>query len=255
MTSRSILAAIAVAVGLAPASPGLVILAAAGATPTAAAAEPVPVEVARQRQLVAQLRESLQPAARAELELVRRTCGSLPGESRAAIVAAADEGLTQLAGKHIQRQQRGGRKGFDSRGVIHATIAPVLEPLVPAEEFAAYEREHAARLARRARTARLRIMDKLLDTLDLSAAQTAAIEADLQRRWQSAWLAELDDHGMIANGARLAPDFAAEAITPHLDERQRAAWDDWCRRAPSSTWRGNVDLGGRCLEADPWWQP
>jgi hypothetical protein len=254
-------------IGLArPSRPGptvsvLAVLALAGAGPTPGAAEPAaaPVQVIDQQLQQTQLqqtREHLRPAACGELELVRRTCGSLGKESRAPILGAAEAGLTRAAKRFLDRQ-RGGQDvpGFDVRREIHDAIAPVLEPLVPAAEFAAYQREHAARLARRARTARLRIIAKVTATLDLSAAQAEAIEAELQQRWQPAWLVELDDSGMMTNGLPLAPDFAADAIRPHLDERQQAAWNDWCRQAARSRVRFISGWNGRSLEPDPWWQP
>lgn len=198
-------------------------------------------------------RQHFRPALLAELEVVRRTCGSLPKQARPAIMAAAEVALTRLT-RHVVDGRRGG-PGPDARTEVHAAIAPVLQPLVPADEFAAYEREHAARLARRARTARLRIVEKVADTLDLSAVQTTAIETALQERWQTGWLVELDDNGVIVNGSMLAPDFAAEAITPHLDERQRAAWEAWCREAPATSVHYSRGWQGRSLEPDPWWQP
>ena len=244
-----------------PSRPGptvsvLAVLALAGAGPTPGAAEPAAAPVQVIDQQLQQTREHLRLAARGELELIRRTCGSLGKESRAAILGAAEAGLTRAAKRFLDRQ-RGGQKvpGFDVRSEIHDAISPVLEPLVPAAEFAAYQREHAARLARRARTARLRIIAKVTATLDLSAAQAEAIEAELQQRWQPAWLVELDDRGMITKGLPLAPDFAADAIRPHLDERQQAGWDDWCRQVAQSRVRFTNGWNGRSLEPDPWWQP
>ena len=106
-----------------PSRPGptvsvLAVLALAGAGPTPGAAEPAaaPVQVIDQLQ---QTREHLRLAARGELELIRRTCGSLGKESRAAILGAAEAGLTPAA-KRFLDHQRGGQKvpGFDVRNQI-----------------------------------------------------------------------------------------------------------------------------------------
>jgi hypothetical protein len=222
----------------------------------AAAAEP---DVVPQRQIdqrLAQARQGFRSAAHAELELVRRTCGSLAKASRPALVAAADRGVERAAQEFVDRQMaaRGGQ-GFEARQHVYDAIVPVLEPLVSADEFAAYQQERAARIARRARASRLRIMDNLTTTLDLSTAQTAAIETDLRECWQPGWLMEVDDTNSMANAPRPAPDFAAEAITPHLDERQRTAWEEWCRRAAASKVRITRGWESRPSQPDPWWQP
>jgi hypothetical protein len=227
------------------------------AAPTTAAAEPKTAPRREIDQRLLEARQGFQAAVHAELELVRCTCGSLAKASRPAIVAAAGQGLERAAKEFVDRQLAGrGGQGFDARQHVYDAIVPVLEPLVSAEEFAAYEREHAARIARRVRAARLQLMDGLTTTLDLSAAQAAAIEADLRERWQPDWLVQIDGNGpLIVNGLRLAPDFATEAITPRLDERQRAAWEDWCRRAPASKMRITRGWDSRPSQPDPWWQP
>lgn len=226
------------------------------ATPVARAAEPDAVPLRQIDQRLQQVREGLRSAAHAELELVRRTCGSLAKASRPAVAAAAHQGVERAAKEFVDRQMAGrGSQGFEARQYVYDALVPVLEPLVSAQELATYQSERAARIARRARTARLRIVDKLTTTLDLSAAQVVAIEADLRDRWQPGWLVELDDMSSMANAARPAPDFAAEAITPHLDERQRAAWEDWCRRAAASRVRITRGWESRSSQPDPWWQP
>jgi hypothetical protein len=214
------------------------------AAPTKAAAEPKAAPRREIDQRLLEARQGFQAAVHAELELVRCTCGSLAKASRPAIVAAAGQGLERAAKEFVDRQLAGrGGQGFDARQHVYDAIVPVLEPLVSAEEFAAYQREHAARIARRVRAARLQLMDGLTTTLDLSAAQAAAIEADLRERWHPDWLVQLDGNGpLIVNGLRLAPDFAAEAITPRLDERQQAAWEDWCLAVESDIRRLADDL-------------
>jgi hypothetical protein len=236
--------------------PGIVVAVLGPGISAAAAAEPAvgPQRVVNQQ--VVQARNAFQAAAHAELELVRSICGRLPKQSRPAVAAAAAEGLERAAADFVKRQSAGrSGKRFDARQYVHDAVLPVLEPLVSEEELAAYRREHAARLARRARTARLQILDQLATTLDLSAAQAEAIAADLEDRWQPDWVAELEARrGLTVNGLRSPPDFASEAITPHLDERQRLAWDEWCLsqvRGHSGT-RG---WGGRSLDPDPWWRP
>lgn len=237
----------------------------APAVAVAVAAPPASAEdaqaAAKRRQIAQQaqqMQQFFQAPLQAELELVRRTCGSLPIEARRVIAAAGEEAVKAAATQLAERQLSGqGRQGFDARQSIHEAVTGAVKPHAVPEEFAAYQREHAARAVRRARTARVMIVNKLDQQLDLSGDQRRAVEADLAKHWEDAWLRELDDTGMIVNNYRPAPDFADTCIAPHLDERQRAEWAHWCEQAGwtrhqhQRPWHHD----GQTLQPDPWWTP
>ncbi len=218
------------------------------------------VEKQRQQQIdqqAKQMQAMVMPTLRAELELVRKTCGSLPSEARKQIVAAGNAAV-QTAARQVAERQMGGRGAgpLDTRKTIRDAVAAAVKPHATAEEFAAYEREQAARIARRNRAARMLIVNKVDGELQLSQAQREKIEADLENRWDAKWLLELHDTGgMIINNRPPAPDFADKCIAPHLDERQRADWKTWCsqsgwsRHGQSFGW--NFD--GQGMQPDPWW--
>lgn len=198
---------------------------------------------------------------RAELELVRRTCGSLTPDARKAIVTAGDGAVKETAKQLAvwwMKEPGGNRKSFDARQTMHEAVAAAVKPHASPDEYAAYEREHAARLARRERAARTLIITKLEQQLELSAAQRDAIAADLEKRWKAGWIRELDDQGShLKYGYPPAPDFADECIAPHLDARQHTEWTQWTRKAG---WKhlnsgGSRAFDGRSLPPDPWWQP
>lgn len=206
-----------------------------------------------------QMEQFFQPPLQAELELVRRTCGSLPPEARKAIVAAGGEAVKATA-KQFAAWQFGerGKKKFDGRQTIHEAVAAAVKPHASPEEFTAYEREHAARMTRREQTARFLIVAKLDRELELSAAQRDAIAADLEKRWEAGWIRELDDNGgMQINNYPPAPDFADKCIAPHLDERQRAEWKAWTQQAGWSRMGQHMgwNFDGQSLQPDPWWKP
>lgn len=210
-------------------------------------------QIAQQAQ---QMQQFFQPALHAELERVRRTCGSLPADARKKIVAAGNETVKVLARQFAERQLAGqGRQGFDPRKTIHEAVAAAVRPHATAEEFATYQQEQAARIARRERVARIQIVTKLDSELELSQSQRQKIEADLEKHWQAGWLRELDDKGMVINNFRPAPDFADRCIAPHLDDPQKAEWKQWCQQAgwsrmgPHTGW--NFD--GQSMQPDPWW--
>lgn len=212
-------------------------------------------QIAQQAQ---QMQQFFQPALQAELEIVRKTCGSLPSEARRQIVAAGGEAVKVVAKQFAERQFRGGgnRQGFDARKSIHDAVAAAVKPHATTEEFAAYERELAARVERRARAARILIVNKLDGELELLQSQREKIAADLEKHWETGWLRELDDNGgMMINNHRPAPDFADKCIAPHLDERQRAAWKAWCQQAAWSRMGHHVgwNFDGQSLQPDPWW--
>lgn len=213
----------------------------------------------RQQQIAQQARQMqpfFQPALHAELERVRKTCGSLPADARKKIVAAGNETVKVLARQFAERQLAGqGRQGFDPRKTMHEAVAAAVKPHATEEEFAAYEQEQAARVARRVRTARILIVTKLENQLKLTQSQREKIEADLEKHWEAGWLGVLDDNGSIINNLRPAPDFADRCIAPHLDDRQRADWKSWCQQAG---WKHmgqhfGWNFDGQSLQPDPWW--
>lgn len=212
-------------------------------------------QIAQQAQ---QMQQFFQPALQAELERVRKTCGSLPTDARKKIVAAGNEAVKVVARQFAERQLagQGMGPGFDPRKTIHEAVAAAVKPHAAAEEFAAYEREHAARIARRVRSARIQIVTKLDGELELSQSQRQKIEADLETQWQAGWLRELDDNGSyIVSNLRPAPDFADKCIAPHLDDRQKAAWKQWCQQAGWNRMGRHVNwhFDGQSLQPDPWW--
>lgn len=216
-------------------------------------------EKQRQQQINQQakhMQSMVMPALQAELELVRKTCGSLPSEARKKIVAAGNAAVRTVA-RQVAEQQMGGQlRPFDSRKVIREAVAAAVKPHATAEEFAAYEREQAARIARRNRAARLLIVNKVDGEIQLSQAQREKIEADLENRWDAKWLQELHDTGgMMINNRPPAPDFADKCIAPHLDERQRAEWKTWCAQAGWSRHGQHYgwNFDGQGMQPDPWW--
>jgi hypothetical protein len=93
--------------------------------------------------------------------------------------------------------------------------------------------------------------------LQLSAEQRTQIEEHLARKWQAAWVRDLGSRGdMRINGLPPAPDYAAEAIEPHLDRDQTVAWKKWRRQASARNFgrhfSWNVD-GQGLQQLDPWW--
>lgn len=243
-----------------PVAAGMLLLACVAAMPSARGDDPAQAQ--RQQQIAQQARQMeqfFQPALQAELEIVRATCGGLSAEARRQIVAAGLAAM-QEAARQAAAWQFGDRskERLDARVAIHAAVAAAVKPQVAPEAFAAYEREHAARGARRGRTARILIVAKLDQVLALSAAQREAIEADLEKHWDPAWVRELDDNGgMRINQYRPAPDFADARIAPHLNERQSAEWKQWCQQAGWSRLGQHVNwhLDGTSLQPDPWWAP
>jgi hypothetical protein len=206
-----------------------------------------------------QMEQFFQSPLQAELELVRRTCGSLAPEARTAIAAAGDEAV-KATSKQFAAWQFGNRdrKKFDGRRMIQEAVMAAVKPHAKPEEFAAYEREQAARLARRERAARTRIVAKLDEVLELSVAQRGAIAADLENRGEAGWIRELDDTGGMRFGNYPpAPDFADACIAPHLDERQRTEWKQWTQQAGWSRMSQHFgwNFDGQSLQPDPWWKP
>lgn len=209
--------------------------------------------------------QQVRPLLWAELERLRRIAADLPADARKTITAAGNQAV-QAASRGLAEQQFGARQP-DSRElstVLHEAIAPVVKPLVSAEAFTAFEAEETARRERTARAARLLIVSRIDERLQLSAAQREAIEADLTKQWQSAWLPFSRAH-VTVNNMPWAPDFAEACVAPHLDERQRAEWKPWSEQAGTKrvggfnnghfqVWPGQVwNDPGR--QPDPWWNP
>jgi hypothetical protein len=207
-----------------------------------------------------QMEQMLQPVMHGQLEFIRATCGDLSPEARRAIRNAAAEAVREVADQFAAQQQRPGRRAIDLAKVFSEKLDPVVERSVSPDMAASWRTERDAGRQRRAETARVLIVAKLDEGLDLTAAQRDTILADLESRWDAAWLCELlDPGGFVVDGRRPAPDFAAECIVPHLDERQRKAWESWVQAAG---WRrAGVHLGWRFPDgpglagADPWWTP
>jgi hypothetical protein len=129
---------------------------------------------------------------------------------------------------------------------------------VPAEARASYERQVALRSARRDRVARSRLVLVIDRQLELTPEQQARVGADLEAKWDAGWPWTVDGQGMQINGYRPAPDYAGACVTPHLDERQLAAWRKWCNAAGVrahglENWGQQWNFGGQGLEADAWW--
>jgi broad specificity phosphatase PhoE len=225
----------------------------------AAALAEAKAEADKKRQQARQMEQLLQPLVRTELEMVRLACGDLPPESRRQILTAAERAAATVAGEWVARQGRDATRPLDVRARLHELIKAAVEQHVGTIRYAAYRREQEARDGRRGAAARIRIVSKLDDQLELTGRQREAILADLAGRWNPSWLRELDDAGgAVINGYRPAPDYAAECIEPHLDARQREEWRSWIRSAGSRQMQfgTRIRFDGQGLpENDPWWGP
>lgn len=196
-----------------------------------------------------------------ELETVRISCPGLEPQARRTLVAASRQAVRELAMQHAAATVRGAAPPGQTavRQALHERVTRALEALAAPAEFAAFEREAAARRARREEAARIQIVAKLDERFELAARQREAILADLRARWDPAWIRELDDRdGMMINDQRPAPDFAEACIAPHLDAEQRAAWQQWCQVAGRR--RLGINIGNWpgvsvAPKLDPWWNP
>jgi hypothetical protein len=210
------------------------------------------------RQQAKHLEQTFQPALRTELEMIRRSCGSLSSEARKEILAVGRAAVTRTALDFATRQMQGGQpmRTLDTRAGIQKPLEKALAAHVSAAELAAYQAEQRARQDRRRAAARLAIVAKLDRQLDLTSDQRKAIEADLERRFEDSWLRELDDHGVIMNNYRPAPDYANACIEPHLDRSQKEEWQRWRKAAGTSVvgmhFGWNFDSQGLHQE-DDWW--
>jgi hypothetical protein len=206
-----------------------------------------------------QLERMLDPVLASELEIIRIACDDLDPAARKVILKAGREARTKAARDMAQRQMQGrlGQDNFDPRKEIRSGLAVALRGVVKPEQFARYEQENEARAARQAHAAQLRIVARVDQQLDLSAVQREQIEKSIETQWKPEWIVGLADSGLI-NDMPIAPDFAKDAIEPHLAPAQQTAWKTWCRSAGSSmmgrrffTW--NFD--GQGIQGDdPWWE-
>lgn len=219
------------------------------------------------RQQAAQFAQLLRPALQAELELVRNACGDEPlsAEARKQVLAAGSAALKQAAIDFAAWQMGGGgfggrgpRKNVDPRRTIREAVGRAVKAHLPAEAQAAYERQVALRSARLDRAARNRIVSMIDRQLELTPEQQARIDADLEAKWDPGWPWKVDGQGMQINGYRPAPDYAGACVTPHLDDRQLAAWRKWCAAAGVRAhglqdWNQPWRFDGQGLDADAWW--
>ena len=213
-------------------------------------------------QMTGHFETQLRPCLWAELDRARRSSGDLPPEARRAVAAAGTKAL-QAAARQFAERQVGAQplQPIDIPASIQAAVAAALKPVASAEALAAYDREHVDRRARLARAAQLMIVTYLDDRLMLVDSQRKSIAADLERRWQPAWNVAMNDQPFI-NNQWPAPDYAAECIAPHLDDRQRGVWKTWCEQAGWTRHNFNVHTANHfqfwhdnALQADPWWSP
>ena len=213
------------------------------------------------REQAKNMEQALQPALRTELEMVRRSCGSLSPEARREVLAAGRAAVASTALTFATRQMKGGLRrqpmAMDVRREIQEPLAKAVERHAPVSEFAAYQREQQLRWERRQRAARVAIVTKLDRQLDLAEAQRRAIEVDLEQHWEASWMRALDDHRVIMNNERPAPDYADACIAPHLDHRQQAEWRRWRKVAGFAVTggHGSWNFDGQGLhQEDNWWK-
>ncbi|MFN9369075.1 MAG: hypothetical protein ACK6CT_09985 [Planctomycetia bacterium] len=213
-------------------------------------------------QHAAQMAQFFQPVLHAELELVRSACGddALPAETRKLLLRAGRDAVKESAVAFAKAQMNGNGEQLDAWKTIRDAIARAVKAHVPAEPQAAYQRQVALRAARHERAGRNRIVSMLHSQLELTPDQQARIADDLEMNWDAGWPWMSDFRGVQFNGYRPAPDYADACIAPHLDERQRAAWNKWCKEAGVKAhgienWVSSLrrNFNGQGLEADAWW--
>lgn len=219
------------------------------------------------RQQTLQFEQMLEPLLAVELVFAKRACGSLPPAARREVFAASRRALRDVAERLARLQLDGvGRddERFDTRRALHEQVAAALAPRAAAAELAGYEREWQLRQARRAEAARIRMVAKLDEQLGLTENQRRAVLDDLESRWQTDWIRELEDHdGMMINEYPPAPDFAEASITPHLQPDQLEHWRKWRAAAgwhamPRNAvdWSDlNVLQPQMAQPPDAWWRP
>jgi hypothetical protein len=206
-----------------------------------------------------QMERQFQPILNGELELIRRTCGGLAPDARQRILAAGREAVTATARGFTERQFTGqlGQDDFDPRREIRSKLEQALAAVADPAAPAAYREEIDRRQARLGESARVAIVANIDRQLQLSAGQRSQIEKELERKWQAAWARDLGFLGdMRINGLPPAPDYAAEAIEPHLDRDQAVTWKKWLRQASSRNFARHFgwNFDGQGLQQlDPWW--
>jgi hypothetical protein len=210
------------------------------------------------KQQAKQLERFFQPMLHAELELIRRTCGSLSPAGRRAILEVGRKAVVTAAGGMAERQLTGrlGRDPFDPRAEIRTPLAAAVAREATPAEVAGYREAVEQRESRRAAAARVVIVARVDRQLDLSARQREAVEAELQSRWQPDWIGELETRGVRINNYPPAPERVAAAILPHLDPAQLTLWEQWCRAAGSRAMppHFNLNLDGQGIQQlDSWW--
>jgi hypothetical protein len=226
----------------------------------AVAADKAPDEAQQERikQQARQMERFFQPMLHAELELVRRTCGSLTPGNRRTILELGREAVRSAAGGLAERQLTGrlGRDPFDPRAEIRRSLGEIVAGQAPPAEAAAYAEAVARRDGRRAAAARAVIVSRVDRQIGLSAAQRRSIESELDVRWDPAWVTELEPRGVRINNYPPAPDRVAVAILPHLDPEQLAEWERWSQAAGSRMvpQHFNLNLDGQGIQQlDGWW--
>lgn len=220
-----------------------------------------PAEIARRQAITErtrQIEQHLMPLLHVELEHVRRHCGSLEPTARREVLAAGRRAVREIAAAHAAAAIDDRPPPGVVREELQARVAAAVRTRAPAAEFTRYERETGMRRARRAERARIRIVGIVDERLDLTAAQRAAMLADLRGRWQPAWVRQLDvpDAAQVAE-FQPAPDFADACISPHLDAVQRAAWREWCAAAGIDQigWDTLPSVQHNVPQPAAWWTP
>jgi hypothetical protein len=215
-------------------------------------------EIARRAE---QFGQTFQPLLHLELARARQSCPGLSAEARRAVFAASQTALEPVAVMAATAMLAEPPKpyGHKVRRAIQEAVAGALRKHAHTDEFSRYAEESALRWERRKDAARMRIVFMLDDNLGLNAAQRDAVLADLSTRWQEAWMNILDENtNRTINGRRIAPDFAAACIEPHLTDRQKREWKAWCgaagRHQFGEAWRF-PDHDAELANPDPWWTP
>lgn len=222
------------------------------------------MEQFRQEQLkreAPRMERAFRQALHAELELIRATCGSLSFEGRRNVSAIGNEAVKALVRQFAERKITGkGFQDFDPPKTIRDAMAAAVKQHAASEEFAAYERELASRIARRSRAPRMLLMHTIEREFVLSQSQRERIADDLEEHWDETWSRKYPVSQTITGHNRfLAPDYADRCIAPHLDDRQREHWKNWCeqagwnRMAQPMGW--SMVGGNSTMQPDPWWTP
>lgn len=240
------------------------------AMPVAGGREIEPAIDQQAQQIEQQARQHWEPQLQAvlsmHLDTVKRICPDLSPEARRTIAAAGKKAVAAAA-RQLAEMQHGRRPQQPGAATasIGAAVVAALEPFASPEALAActdVESDRRGRIDRAMRQVMITILD---DRLSLTAAQRDAIAADLEKRWQPGWCDATHAvmNNFMVNNDRAAPDFAEQAVAPHLDDRQRAEWKKWCERTGvtklglhlPAAWPGQHGMNGAGIKPDPWWAP